>query len=98
MKRNLNTECQDGYFPFDSYCYKWHESCHTWIKENEWLSWNNKILNSSTKLWEFCPDGQFYSSSLSECVSWGDSWLENWAYQEKWFQCPEGEKFQLGII
>jgi len=53
-------------------------------------------FNSTSGLWEFWPEGKFYSSTLDECMDCNGSCRDEWAYQEIWFQWPTGQVFQIG--
>lgn len=97
-RRMLQTECQVGYFDAGSGCERWQSSCYTCTNSTECESCSNRFLNSTTKLWELCPDGSFYSDSLSKCLEWDGSCSGKWAYQLSWFDWPTGQKFQIGTI
>ena len=53
------------------------------------------FLNITSSLWQFCPDGMFYSTPVQRCDSWGDSWTDKWSYQSKWFECTVGKFYDL---
>ena len=87
-----------GYYNNSGVWTKWQDSWYTWTNGTSWTSWQNQILNSTTFLWEFWPDGKFYSSSLNSCMSCVGSWLDGWAYQLSWFQCTSSQIFDFDTM
>ena len=87
--------CAIGYFNNNDVCTQWATSWYTCTNATEWASCYNRILNSSTKLWEFCPYGQFFSPQISKCINWDGSWSEEWGYQTECYAWPTGMMFDL---
>ena len=87
-----------GYYKQNDTWFKWSTSWKTWINGSECTSWNNRILNSTTKLWEFWGYGQFYSPQINKCIDWNGSWLEEWGYQDECYLWPQGMKYDLTLL
>ena len=49
-------------------------------------------------MWEFCPDGQYYSIQVNKWLDWGGSWLEQWEFQLNWYTCPGSQKFDINLL
>ena len=90
--------CSNGFFNFNDEWIKCNSSWYTCTNQNEWTSCYNRILNNSTKLWEFCPDGQYYSIQVNKWLDWGGSWLEQWGYQLNWYTCPGSQNFDINLL
>ena len=85
--------CLTGYFSQNGVWTKWATSWYTCTNATEWETCYNKILNNSTKLWEFWPYGQFYSDQVDMWIDWKGSWRNEWGYQSEWY-LKEGEKLK----
>ena len=87
--------CATGYFSQNGVWIQWATPWYTCTNATEWASCYNRILNSSTKLWEFCPYGQFFSLQIKRCISWEGSWSEEWGYQIECYTWSTGMMFDL---
>ena len=85
----------DGYFDNSGTWTKWNSSWLTWANAASCLTCNEMILNSTTGLWERCPNGQYFDTPRQTCQSWGTSWIDKWAYQSFWFQWNSTQSFDL---
>ena len=56
------------------------------------------FLDSSTNLWTFWPDGEFYDFSREKCQDWEGSWAGYCAYQRSWFSCSPEEILDLDTL
>ena len=90
--------CLTGYFSQNGIWTKWATSWYTWTNATEWETCHNRFFNKSTKLWEFCPYGQFYSTQVDKWSSWDGSWRDEWGYQSECYVCPSGMKFDLTLL
>ena len=77
----------DGYYDSNGTCAAWLSTCLTCTNATTWTSWRNRILNTTTFQWDLWPDGQFYSDPLGKWFDWSGSWIGQWAYRMKWFDC-----------
>ena len=83
----VEADWADGYYDNKGTCAAWQSTCLTCTNATTWTSWRNRILNTTTLQWDLWPDGQFYSDPLSKWLDWSGSWIGQWAYQMKWFDC-----------
>ena len=90
--------CPIGFFDSNGVWTKWAPTWYTCISATEWTTWYNRILNNSTKLWEFWPYGQFYSIQIDMCLDWRGSWREQWGYQDMCFKWPTSMMFDLTLL
>ena len=88
----------NGYYLNSGTWNKWQESCYTCTNATQWTSCQNLMLNSTTLLWEFWPDGKFYSSTLNSWVDWAGSCLEGCSYQLNWFKWTSPQIFDLDTM
>ncbi|CAI2378198.1 unnamed protein product [Moneuplotes crassus] len=56
------------------------------------------VKNSTSGLCEYCPDGEFYDYTLSQCTSCGTSCIGLCAYQQKCFTCSPSEFLDLDTL
>ena len=76
-----------------------HSSCYTWDNSTECTSWTQyMMLNSTSKLWQFCPDGQFYAQSINFCIDWGTSCTVYCAYRSTCFDWPSGQFYDIDLM
>ncbi|CAI2367995.1 unnamed protein product [Moneuplotes crassus] len=54
-------------------------------------------LNTTSKLCEYCPDGEFYSFSLDSCLPCGSSCNLLCGYQEKCFECSHEQFYDIDM-
>ena len=92
---STTTTWSNGFFEQDGSWVAWDPSWYTCANATQWTSCYNKILNNSTKLWNFWPYGQFYSPQVNKWISWDGSWLEEWGYQDECYVWPTGMMFDL---
>ena len=98
MIATVSATWEIGYFEQSGSWVQWDASCYTCTNATECTSWYNKILNNSTKLWEFCAYGQFYSPQIKRWIDCEGSWYEEWGYQDECFVWPQGMKFDLALL
>ena len=94
----FSQNCLDGYFSNNGVWTKWATTWYTCTNATEWETCYNRILNNSTKLWEFWPYRQFYSAQVDMWSDWKGSWRNEWGYQDEWYVCPAGMKFDLTLF
>ena len=90
------TSWSNGYYLSSGSWLKWNSSWLTWTNGTAWVTWSpSMFLNSTSSLWQLCSSGMFYSAPLNQCLNWGSSWLNAWAYQSTCFDCTTGQYYDL---
>ncbi|CAI2379456.1 unnamed protein product [Moneuplotes crassus] len=94
----LAITCPDGSYDNSGVCEPCHSSCFTCENGTECLTCDEQTLNLSSKLCEYCPEGEYFDTPSQICRSCGDSCLDKCAYQTSCFQCPTGEVLNLSTL
>lgn len=81
----VKADWADGYFNNSGTWTKCQASWYTCVNSYQWTSCSNRILNSTTNLWDTWPDGTFYTEALAEWLDCKGSWAGQWASQNKCF-------------
>ena len=88
----------DGYYDNGGTWASCNSSWLTWSDATSCLTWSDMFLNSTTKLCQRCPSGQYFDTPRQTWQSWGSSWIDKWAYQSFWFQWGSSQYFDLSAM
>lgn len=92
-------ECFDGFYKDGDYWKPCSASCKTWSNASVWDSWQDHMfLNSSTQLWEYCPYGEYYDSTVESWRSWNGFWNNGWKYQDFCIEWPSDQALDLETV
>ena len=85
-----------GYYSSGEDCLPWESSWREWTSSDSCTTWEVfMFLNTTTNLWQYWNDGEYYDHSLDVWTSWGGSCTGYWSYQSSWFSCPPSQSFDL---
>ena len=88
----------DGYYLSNDVWSKWDSTCLTCSDSTSWNQCHENMYTNNTSKCQFWNYGQFYSTTLHACLDWGDSWNDQWMYQEKCFSLPTGKILDLSSV
>ena len=99
MLKSVIASCSTGYYEISSAWYLWDSTCKTWSNATACMTWESTMfLNTTTNLWQNCPDSQYYDSTSEVWRDWNGKCTVSWSYQRMWFLWTGSQYYDLETL
>ena len=99
LLKAVDSQCNEGFYLDSGTCYQCDASCKTWDNSTACTSWEDYMyLDSTSNLWTFCIEDEYYDSTIEQWRSWQGTWTGRWAYRTTCFECATGEMLDTDTL